>query len=155
MTIEPKESESGADERSANHREFTGEWIERDLQILRDFEITGGVGQESIGQRDRYGATDGETIEAISQVNSVRRTNDHHRKKNQREPTHIGDHGNFEERQIKRARLDLQHGAGQKNDDNDSCEQQLRGQPNSAWDAIRFFLRDFAVVVEKSEDVEV
>src|SRR5438094_389708 len=39
MTIEPKESESGADERSANHREFTGEWIERDLQILRDFEV--------------------------------------------------------------------------------------------------------------------
>src|SRR5437868_8701980 len=31
MTIEPKESESGADKRSANHGELTGKRIERDL----------------------------------------------------------------------------------------------------------------------------
>src|SRR5207253_7597344 len=113
--IEPEETKPGTDERGTNHRQLTGERIKRDLQIFRDLEITGGIGKKSVGKRDRDGATDGETIETIGQIDGVGGTDDHHRKKDEREPSHVGDHGSFEERYIKRTGLDLEQRTGEKN----------------------------------------
>src|SRR2546422_10242121 len=57
MTVEPEKTETRADERTANNGQFAGEWIKRNLQILRDFEISRRVGKQRIGKGDRYRAT--------------------------------------------------------------------------------------------------
>src|SRR5207237_4413726 len=102
---------AGTDEAGRNHRQFSGEWIKRDLQILRDFEITGSIRKKSVGQGDRDGAADGETIETVGQIDRVGGTDDYHGKKDEREPPHIGNHSSVEERQIKRGSKDLQQRA--------------------------------------------
>src|SRR5438445_398507 len=155
VTIEPEETKPGTDERSANHGQLTGERIKRDLQIFRDLEITGGIRKKSVGERDRDGAADGETVETVGQIDGVGGTDDHHRKKNESEPPHVGDHGRFEERQIKRARLDLQQRAGEKNHRDHGREYQLRSQFHPARHAVGFFLGDLEIVVEKSKDAQI
>src|SRR4029077_3626440 len=98
---------------------------------------------------------DGETVETVGQVDRVGGTDDYHGKRDEREPPHIGNHGGFEERQIKRARLDLQQRAGEKNHGDHSRQHQLRRQFHPARDAVGFFLGDFEIVVEKSEDTQI
>src|SRR5438067_9162499 len=81
VTIKPEETQARTDERGTNHRQLTGEWIKRDLQILRDLEITGGIRKKSIGERDRDGAADGETVETVGQIDRIGGTDDYHGKK--------------------------------------------------------------------------
>ena len=89
MTIEPEKAEAGADERGADDRELAGERIKRDLQIFGDAKISGGVGKQRVGESDRDGATDGEAIEAVGQIDGVGRADDDEREKDEREPAHV------------------------------------------------------------------
>src|SRR5438105_6957237 len=155
VTIKPEETKAGTDERGTNHRQLTGEWIKRDLQIFRDLEITGGIRKKSVGEGDCDGATDGETVETVGQIDRIGGTDDYNCKKDEREPPHIGDHGSFEERQIKRARLDLEQRVGEKNHGDHGRQHQLRSQFHPARHAVGFFLGDLEIVVEESEDTQI
>ena len=97
MTIEPEKAEAGADERGANYGEFAGERIKWDLQIFRDAKISGGVGKQRVGKRDRDRATDGETIETVREIDRVGRADDDEREKDEREPAHVRDDRRLEE----------------------------------------------------------
>ena len=55
--------------------------------------------------------------------------------------------GSYEERRMKRARLDLQQRAGEKNHGDHSRQHQLRRQFHPARDAVGFFLGDLQIVV--------
>ena len=125
MTVEPEKAQTGSDERGTNHRELAGERIKRDLQIFRDSKISGGVGKQRVGERDRDRAADGETIETVGEIDRIGRADDDDREKDEREPPHVGDDGSLEERQVKRARLHFDQRTGQKNRGDDGREDQL------------------------------
>ena len=72
MAIEPEKTQAGASECRADHRELAGVRIKRDLEIFGDPEISGGVGKQSIGERDRDGAANRETVEAVGEIDRVR-----------------------------------------------------------------------------------
>ena len=89
MAIEPEKAESRADQRRANDRQLAGEGIKWDLEILRDAKISGGVGEQRVGERDRDRAADGETIEAVGEIDGVGRADDDEGEKDEREQAHV------------------------------------------------------------------
>ena len=84
MAVEPKEAETRADERRADDRELAGEGIKWNLQIFGDAKISGRVREQRVGERDRDRATDGETIEAVGEIDGVRRADDDDARKRRR-----------------------------------------------------------------------
>src|SRR5207244_6589422 len=86
VTIKPKKTESGTDERCANHRQFAGERIKRDLQIFRDPEISRDVRKQRVIECSGNGASDGKSIEPIGQNYRVRSANNYEREERNGKP---------------------------------------------------------------------
>ena len=112
MTIEPKKSETRADQRAANDRELTRKRVKGNTQIFRNPEIPSRVGEKRVCESDRDRAAGGETIEAIGQIHSVGRAHDNEGEKQERKPTHVRDDRRLNERHVKRTRLHFEQWTG-------------------------------------------
>jgi len=81
VTVKPKKSETGADERRANNGQLASVRIEWDLQIFRDPEIAGGIGQQRVGPCHRHRASNRQTVETVREVHRIGRSDNDQREK--------------------------------------------------------------------------
>src|SRR5262249_31634349 len=105
MTVEPKKTKTSANERRAKDRQFARVSIEWHLQVLRDTKVARRISEQGIGKRNRNRATYRKPVESISEIDGVGGADYHEREKEKGERAHVHDHGEFEKREIKRARL--------------------------------------------------
>src|SRR5688572_31956970 len=155
MVVEPEKAQARSDQRGANDRQLAGVGIKWDLEILGDAKIPGGVSEQCVGERDRDGATDGEPVETVREINGVRRTGDDEGEKDDREQAHVQDDGDLEERQVKRARLHFDQRIGQEDRGDDARERELGYQFDPAADSGGFFLGDLQVIIHETERAEI
>ena len=86
MAVEPEKAKAAPTSAMQTTVELAGERIERDLKILRDAKIARGVGEQRVGESDRDRAAGGEAVEAVGEIDRVRRADDDEREKDEREP---------------------------------------------------------------------
>ncbi|MNU31822.1 hypothetical protein D3C71_203500 [compost metagenome] len=75
--VKPEKAEAGTDQRTAEHDQFTRARHVRDQQVLSEFHVTRQVAEDAEATADHHGWHDRQTVEAVSQVDCVARTDDH------------------------------------------------------------------------------
>ena len=100
--VEPKEAEAGADQARAKDQDLTDAGDVGNLQIARELEIAGRIGEHAERARHHDGGHDRETIEAIREIHGVAGADDHEiREGDEQHDAHR--HGNaLEERHVQR-----------------------------------------------------
>ena len=98
IRVVPKESEARADERAAEDRQLRRLWKVNEQQILGQHAMTRDVGQRGkCGGRNREGPNR-QAVEAIGQVDRVRRADQHEDREGHVDPAQIGNQA-LEERE--------------------------------------------------------
>src|ERR1017187_5021513 len=79
MRVVPQEADASPGHGAAEHGEFAGARIARQLQVLGELRVASGIGEDGEGAGGDHHETDGEPIESVGEVDGVG-AEDHHQR---------------------------------------------------------------------------
>ena len=147
--IEPQETQPSADQRATNHRQLARAGHVVEQQVIGEIDAADEVGdQREAGRRDHNG-NDGQTIEAVGEIDRIAGRHDDEATEQHEEPAQIN-RQTLDEREEQRGgvRLGAQPG---NSDAGDHPDQGLEGQALLAAKALVAHAFDFEEVVIKPD----